>query len=192
MRPFHFVYSKILDWSASRFAVLWLSFISFFESIILPLPLQDLLLASMSLKNRSKAFYFALICTLASVLGAIIGYYIGIQAENYIVPLLANLGYESKFKDVQIYFQTYGIYIILIAGFSPIPFKLFTIAAGMMAMPIIPFVVFSLIARGARYFLIAFVVRKLGKMADTWLNKYIDWLGYLLIIIITFFVWYAY
>lgn len=192
MRPFHFVYSKILDWSASRFAVLWLSFISFFESIILPLPLQDLLLASMSLKNRSKAFYFALICTLASVLGAIIGYYIGFQAENYIVPLLANLGYESKFKDVQIYFQTYGIYIILIAGFSPIPFKLFTIAAGMMAMPIIPFVVFSLIARGARYFLIAFVVRKLGKMADTWLNKYIDWLGYLLIIIITFFVWYAY
>ena len=59
-------------------------------------------------------------------------------------------------------------------------------------MPIIPFVAFSLIARGSRYFLISYLVRKLGKMADTWLNKYIDWLGYFLIIIIAFIVWYAY
>ena len=192
MRPFHSIYNKVLDYSSSRFAFLWLSVISFLESIILPVPLQDLLLASMSLRNRSKAFYFASICTVASVLGAILGYYIGVQAENHILPILINLNYESKFETAQIYFQTYGIYIILIAGFSPIPYKIFTIAAGMMSMPLLPFVVFSLIARGARYFLISFLVRKFGKMADAWLNKYIDWLGYLLIIVIALFIWYEY
>jgi len=192
MRPFHSIYNKILDYSSSRFAILWLSAISFLESIILPVPLQDLLLASMSLRNRSKAFYFAAICTIASVLGAVLGYYIGIQAENHILPILINLDYESKFETAQMYFQTYGIYIILIAGFSPIPYKVFTIAAGMMSMSLLPFVVFSLIARGARYFLISFLVRKFGKMADAWLNKYIDWLGYLVIITIALFIWYEY
>ena len=192
MRPFHLIYNKILDYSSSRFAILWLSAISFLESIILPVPLQDLLLASMSLRNRSKAFYFAAICTIASVLGAVLGYYIGIQAENHILPILINLNYESKFETAQMYFQTYGIYIILIAGFSPIPYKVFTIAAGMMSMSLLPFVFFSLIARGARYFLISFLVRKFGKMADAWLNKYIDWLGYLLIIAIALFLWYEY
>ncbi len=192
MRPFQSIYNKILDYSSSRFAILWLSAISFLESIILPVPLQDLLLASMSLRNRSKAFYFAAICTIASVLGAVLGYYIGIQAENHILPILINLNYESKFETAQMYFQTYGIYIILIAGFSPIPYKVFTIAAGMMSMSLLPFVVFSLIARGARYFLIAFLVRKFGKMADAWLNKYIDWLGYLVIIAIALFIWYEY
>ena len=192
MRPFHSIYNKILDYSSSRFAILWLSAISFLESIILPVPLQDLLLASMSLRNRSKAFYFAAICTIASVLGALLGYYIGVQAENHILPILINLDYESKFETAQMYFQTYGIYIILIAGFSPIPYKVFTIAAGMMSMSLLPFVVFSLIARGARYFLISFLVRKFGKMADAWLNKYIDWLGYLVIIAIALFIWYEY
>jgi len=191
MRPFHFVYSKILDWSASRFAILWLSLISFLESSILPIPLQDLLLASMVLKKRSKAFYFATICTVASVIGAIVGYYIGVYAINLIMPMLNKFNYIPELYAAEKYFNTYGIWIILIAGFSPIPYKLFTITAGMMAMPIIPFVVFSLIARGARYFLISYLVRKLGKMADTWLNKYIDWLGYLLIIIIVFLLLYA-
>ena len=191
MRPFHFIYSKILDWSASRFAILWLSLISFLESSILPLPLQDLLLASMVLKKRSKAFYFAAICTVASVIGAIVGYYIGVYAINLIMPMLNKFNYIPELYAAEKYFNTYGIWIILIAGFSPIPYKLFTITAGMMAMPIIPFVVFSLIARGARYFLISYLVRKLGKMADTWLNKYIDWLGYLLIIIIVFLLLYA-
>ena len=191
MRPFHFIYSKILDWSASRFAILWLSLISFLESSILPLPLQDLLLASMALKKRSKAFYFATICTVASVIGAIVGYYIGVYAINLIMPMLNKFNYIPELYTAEKYFNTYGVWIILIAGFSPIPYKLFTITAGMMAMPIIPFVVFSLIARGARYFLISYLVRKLGKMADTWLNKYIDWLGYLLIIIIVFLLLYA-
>ena len=192
MRPFHSLYNKILDWSSSRFAILWLSLISFLESSILPYPIQDLLLASMSLKNRSKAFYFAAICTLSSVLGAVVGYYIGIYAINLIMPILEKFHYLPKLYIAENYFNTYGIWIILIAGFSPIPYKLFTVTAGMMAMPIIPFVVFSIIARGARYFLISYLVRKFGKKTDAWLNKYIDRLGYLLIIIVALGIWYVY
>ena len=184
MRPFYTLYNKILEWSSSRFAVIWLAIISFLESSILPYPIQDFLLASMSLKNRSKAFYFAAICTIASVLGGIAGYYIGVYAIVKIGPILANLGYESKIELLKSYFETWDIWFILVAGFSPIPYKLFTITAGILGMSIFPFIALSLISRGARYFLISYLVRKFGKRADAWLNKYIDRLGYALIVII--------
>ena len=192
MRPFYTLYNKILEWSSSRFAVIWLATISFLESSILPYPIQDFLLASMSLKVRNRAYYFAIICTLSSVLGAIAGYYIGIYAISLIMPLLDTMNYLPELHKAEKYFNTYGIWIILIAGFSPIPYKLFTISAGMMSMPLLPFVIFSLVARSARYLLIAFLVRKFGKRADAWLNKYIDRLGYVLIVIIVLGIWYAY
>ena len=192
MRPFHTLYNKILDWSSSRFAILWLSLISFLESSILPYPIQDLLLASMSLKNRSKAYYFATICTISSVLGAIAGYFIGVYAINFIMPMLDKLNYLPELYSAEQLFNNYGVLIILIAGFSPIPYKLFTISAGMMSMPLLPFVAFSIIARGARYFLISLLVRKFGKKTDAWLNKYIDRLGYLLIIVVALGIWYVY
>ena len=192
MRPFHTLYNKILDWSSSRFAIFWFSLISFLESSILPYPIQDLLLASMSLKNRSKAYYFATICTISSVLGAIAGYFIGVYAINFIMPMLDKLNYLPELYSAEQLFNNYGVLIILIAGFSPIPYKLFTISAGMMSMPLLPFVAFSIIARGARYFLISLLVRKFGKKTDAWLNKYIDRLGYLLIIVVALGIWYVY
>ena len=192
MRPFYTLYNKILEWSSSRFAVIWLATISFLESSILPYPIQDFLLASMSLKVRNRAYYFAIICTLSSVLGAIAGYYIGIYAINLITPLLDTMNYLPELHKAELYFNTYGIWIILIAGFSPIPYKLFTISAGMMSMPLLPFVIFSLVARSARYLLIAFLVKKFGKRTDAWLNKYIDRLGYALIVIVVLGIWYAY
>jgi membrane protein YqaA with SNARE-associated domain len=192
MRPFYTLYNKILQWSTSRFAIFWLATISFLESSILPYPIQDILLASMSLKNRNRAYYFAIICALSSVLGAIAGYYIGIYAINLIMPLLDTMNYLPELHKAEHYFNTYGIWIILIAGFSPIPYKLFTISAGMMSMPLLPFLIFSLVARSARYLLIAFLVRKFGKRADAWLNKYIDRLGYVLIVIVVLGIWYAY
>ena len=192
MRPFYTVYNKILEWSSSRFAVIWLATISFLESSILPLPIQDFLLASMSLKNRPKAFYFATICTIASVLGGIVGYYIGAELIEQIGPILVDLGYESKMEGIKIKFLKYGIWFTLVAGFSPFPYKIFTISAGWMSMSLFPFIAFSLISRGARYLLIAFLVRKFGKPADAWLNKYIDRLGYALIVIVFLGIWYVY
>ena len=163
MRPFYTLYNKILEWSSSRFAVIWLAIISFLESSILPYPIQDILLASMSLKRRNRAYYFAIICTLSSVLGAIAGYYIGIYAINLIMPLLDTMNYLPELHKAEQYFNTYGIWIILIAGFSPIPYKLFTISAGMMSMPLLPFVIFSLIRTQCSLFVDCFSGKKVWK-----------------------------
>ncbi|HJP12102.1 MAG TPA: YqaA family protein [Gammaproteobacteria bacterium] len=192
MRPFNTLYKKVLEWSSSRYAIAWLGTISFLESFIFPYPVQDFLLASMSLNNINKAYFFAFFCTISSVIGAIVGFYIGIYALEYITPLLAKMNQLSSLQVADEWFNKYGVWIILVAGFSPVPYKIFTISAGMLSMPLLPFVLISLIARSARYFLIAFLVRKFGKQCDAWLNKYIDRLGYLLIFVVILGLWYAY
>jgi len=192
MRLFHYPYQKVLKYSKSQFAIYWLCAISFIESFILPLPLQDVLLASMSLQKRNKAYYYALFCTLSSVSGAMIGYYLGVYFIDLLLPFIEKFGYLSQLNQAESWFIKYGVWIILIAGFSPVPYKIFTIAAGMLSMALLPFILFSLIARAARYFLIAFLVRKFGKQCDAWLNKNIDRLGYILIVIIAIGLWYVY
>jgi len=192
MRLFHYPYQKVLSYSKSKFAIYWLCAISFLESFILPLPLQDVLLASMSLQERNNAYKYALFCTLSSVIGAIIGYLLGVYAIDWLMPLITQWGYISDFVRAENWFVDYGIWVILIAGFSPVPYKIFTIVAGMLSMALSPFLLFSLFARGARYFLIALLVRKFGKQCDAWLNKYIDRLGYVIIVVIAIGLWYVY
>ena len=146
----------------------------------------------MSLQERNNAYKYALFCTLSSVIGAIIGYLLGVYAIDWLMPLITKWGYISDFVRAENWFVDYGIWVILIAGFSPVPYKIFTIVAGMLSMALAPFLLFSLFARGARYFLIAFLVRKFGKQCDAWLNKYIDRLGYVVIVIIVIGLWYVY
>ena len=191
MRLFHYPYQKVLQYSKSQFAIYWLCSISFLESFILPLPLQDVLLASMSLQRQEQAYKYALFCTLSSVFGAIFGYFLGVYAIDYLMPLIENWGYVDDFNRTKNWFTIHGIWVILIAGFSPVPYKIFTIVAGILSMALIPFVFFSFFARGARYFLIAMLVRKFGKQCDAWLNKYIDRLGCVLVIVIAILIWYV-
>ncbi len=191
MRPFNVLYNKVLEWSSSRYAIIWLGTISFLESFIFPYPVQDFLLASMSLKNINKAYFFAFFCTISSVIGAIVGFYIGIYALDLVTPFLEKINQLSSLKTAEDWFDNYDVWIILIAGFSPVPYKIFTIGAGMLSMPLLPFVLLSLIARSARYLLIAFLVIKFGKRADAWLNKYVDRLGYLLIFLVILGIWHA-
>ncbi|KAA0441918.1 MAG: DedA family protein [Candidatus Thioglobus sp.] len=184
MRLFSQLYQKILDWAQSKYALYWLAFISFVESFILPYPPPDVLLAPMALKRANKAYQFALLCTVFSVLGGVVGYYIGAFLLDIIKPLLLKLHYIDELQIIQGWFAQYGIWIIIIAGFSPIPYKIFTIGAGVANMAFLPFIGISLLARGARFFLVAFFIKKFGSACDIWLKKYIDYLGYVLIIII--------
>jgi Predicted membrane protein len=92
---------------------------------------------------------------------------------------------------VERWFDEYGFWVVGVAAFSPIPYKLATITAGTMSMSILPFIIISLIARGARYYLVAALVRAYGKQCDKWLQKYIDRLGYALIAVIVIGAWYA-
>jgi membrane protein YqaA with SNARE-associated domain len=183
MNIFSKIYLCVLNWAESKYAIYWLSVISFLESFILPYPPPDLILAPMAFKRPKRAYFFALVCTLTSVLGGVFGYFIGIYAYELLLPFLQKMDYLQALEKAKEWFYVYDIWIIAIAGFSPVPYKIFTISAGILLMPLLPFILISLLARGLRYYLICFLVKKFGKSADVWLQKHIDTLGYVLIII---------
>ncbi len=189
MNLFSQIYLRVLNWAESQYAVYYLSVVSFLESSILPYPPPDVLLAPMALKQPDKAYKFAFICTVTSVLGGLAGYLLGEVLLQFL------LGFElvkpETVEMVKKWFDDYGFWVVGVAAFSPIPYKLATITAGTMSMAILPFIVISLIARGARYYLVSALVRAYGKQCDEWLQKYIDRLGYILIVVIAISAWYA-
>jgi membrane protein YqaA with SNARE-associated domain len=191
MQIFSKLYVQVLSWSDKKYAPLYLALLSFFESFILPYPPPDILLAPMALKKPNKSYQFALICLFFSVLGGIVGYLIGALALDIIYPYLDKWHYLNKLTIVQSWFDEYGILIILIAGFSPMPYKIFTLSAGITSMAFIPFVFMSILARGMRFFLVAFLIKKFGSACDIWLEKNINRLGYGLIIVIILWIIYA-
>jgi len=138
----------------------------------------------MSLVVPERWVRFALITTIASVLGGIFGYFIGIWASDWFEPWLANGGYAERFEQAKVLFKTWGVWAVLVAGFSPIPYKLFTITAGLLSMAFAPFVVASLVGRGVRFFLVAGLVAKAGPRMEPTILKYIEWLGWLVVVLL--------
>lgn len=189
MQIFSRLYQKALDWAQSQFAIYWLSVVSFLESSVLPYPPPDIILAPMVLKRPHKAYYFALITTLFSVLGGLAGYFLGEILLNFLLAI--ELIKPEAITSVKGFFDQYGIWVVGIAAFSPIPYKLATITAGSLSMALLPFIIISILARGARYYLVAGLVKTYGTQCDQWLQKYIDRLGYGLIVVVIFGVWYV-
>ena len=137
------------------------------------------MLAPMCLANPDKAWRFAWITTITSVLGGLLGYAIGALAFEAISPWLQEQprywnGYQSALE----WFDTWGILAVFIAGFSPIPYKVFTVAAGVLSMALIPFALASIVGRGARFFLVAALMRWGGARMEAQLHKYVDRLGW--------------
>ena len=189
MKIFSRLYQKALDWAQSKYAIYWLSVVSFLESSVLPYPPPDVILAPMALKQPNKAYYYALVCTITSVLGGLVGYLLG---KTLLAFLLKYGLIEATMVDTaKTWFDQYNIWLVGLAAFTPLPYKLATITAGTMNMAILPFVLISLLARGARYYLEVFLVKKFGSQADIWLQKHIDRLGYALIIIVILGIWYV-
>ena len=184
------LYQAILAWSEKKSAIYYLWFLSWIEAFILPYPPPDVLLAPLALKNPHQAYQLALMTTVFSVIGGVVGYGLGYFAYDFIMPWLEKMHYINKIDTLKDWFNQYGLWTIAIAGFSPVPYKLFTIMAGFLNMLLLPFIVISLLSRGARFFLVVFLVKKLGKQCDIWLKKYIDYLGYsvLLLAILTYVV----
>ena len=136
------------------------------------------MLAPMCLAKPKKSFYFALLTTVGSVVGGVFGYLIGLFSFELIEPLIEMLNYTEKLEHVMVWFTEWGFWAILIAGFSPIPYKFFTIAAGMLSMLFVPFVFASIIGRGARFFLVAFLVSLGGDTLRHKLNDYVEMIGW--------------
>ena len=150
---------------------------SFTESSIFPVP-PDVLLAPMTLARPEHGGRFALLTPVASVLGGLLGYLIGYAAIEAVTPLLHRVDYWRHFVTAQDWFARYGFWAIFAAGFTPIPYKVFTIAAGAAHMGLLPFALGSVIGRGARFLLVAGLVRWGGAPIEHHIRRYIDGLGW--------------
>ena len=160
-----------------------LSMLSFAESSFFPIP-PDVMLAPMAMRIPDKAFWFAFLTTVFSVLGGIAGYAIGYFAFDLIADWMQTTKYWESYLHAREWFTEWGVWVVFIAGFSPIPYKLFTITAGVMVQPLLPFILASFVGRGSRFFLVAGIVKYAGPRIEPMLLKYIEWLGWLFVFIL--------
>jgi len=182
MKIFQTLYAKVMLWARHRYAPVYLGCLSFVESCVLPFPPPDVMLAPMSLAKPDRAWRFATITTIASVLGGLLGYLIGMTFFSVLEPYLHSHGYWPNYLLAKQAFFDYGPWAIIIAGFSPIPYKIFTISAGALGMALLPFVLASFVGRGARFFLVAGLMRWGGEEMEAKLKQYVDWLGWLVVV----------
>ena len=181
MKLFSTIYDKVLGWSRHKHAQWYLGGLSFAESSFFPIP-PDVMLAPMSLARPHQAWRFAHITTLASVVGGVFGFLIGVFAFEMIEPLLHSTGYWHHYERAVAWFHDWGFWAVLLAGFSPIPYKIFTISAGALGMAFLPFLLASAVGRGARFYLVAGLMRWGGERMERTLRLYIDRIGWVLIL----------
>ena len=174
------LYLRVMQWSRHPKAVWFLGGLSFAESSFFPIP-PDVMLAPMSLAQPARALWYAWVTTIMSVLGGVFGYLIGLWAFDAISGWLQTSHYWGSFQTAQAWFGTWGFWAVLIAGFSPIPYKVFTIAAGVAGMPLLPFVMASIVGRGGRFFLVALLMRWGGARMEAVLEQWVDRLGWILV-----------
>lgn len=178
MQLFGALYDKVLGWARHRHAPWYLGGLSVAESSFFPIP-PDVMLAPMVLARPERAWSLAGLTTVASVVGGVIGYLLGMFAFQLVEPLLHRFGYWDTYLLARQWFGEWGFWVILfIGGFSPVPYKIFTITAGAVAMAVLPFVVGSLIGRGMRFFLVAALMRWGGTRVEPYLRRYVDRIGW--------------
>lgn len=185
------LYDWVLSWSESRWGWMALLFIALFEASWFPLP-PDVLLIALCLGATKRSFRFATICLVGSVIGAALGY--GIGHFLWITPsgdptALAALFYEyvfsiEKFQNVGALYDRFNFWIVFTAGFTPLPFKLFTIAGGMFDINFVMFMIASLVSRGMRFFLIAGLIWKFGAPIKVFIDKYFNMLATLFAVLL--------
>lgn len=183
------IYDWVLRWAEKPTAEIALFVLAFAESSFFPVP-PDVLLIPLVLGARKKWFRLALLVTVASALGGGFGYMVGhflwwSGAQQY--SGLAHFFFDhipgfsqQMFQSMQAQYSLYGFWIVFTAGFTPIPFKVFTISSGAFDLNVVTFMVASFISRGARFFLVAFLIYKFGEPIRNFIDKYFNWLALLL------------
>jgi membrane protein YqaA with SNARE-associated domain len=155
------LYDWVMGLAASRHAPSALFAVSFAESSFFPVP-PDVMLAPMVLARPDRAWRYAALCTLASVLGGCLGYAIGFYLQDLALWLMSLTGHAEGLDQFKCWYAEWGVWVILIKGLTPIPYKLVTIASGLAEFAFPVFVAASVVTRGARFFLVAAVVKKFG------------------------------
>lgn len=177
---FRGLYDRVLIWSRHRHARRYLFALSVTEATVFPVP-PDVMLAPMVLADRKSAWQLALLTTIASVLGGLLGYLIGLIAIEAVLPVIERLGHMPAYEAAVDAFRRFGVWFVILAGFSPIPFKIVTIAAGALGMPIAGFLFGALIGRGSRFFLVAGLIYAGGERAADNLREWINMLGWIVV-----------
>ncbi len=167
----HRLYQRVLALSAGPRAPLWLALVAFAESSVFPIP-PDVLLIPMALARPRRAWWLAGVCTVGSVLGAMLGYAIGaLLLQQLAMPLIRAYGYEAAFTAFTARYAEYGLWIILLKGLTPIPFKIVTLASGAAGYSFPAFVLACIVTRAARFFLVAALLRRYGDAVRVFVER---------------------
>ncbi len=170
----------VVGWAQSPAGATALFFLAFAESSFFPVP-PDVLLIAMAILRPEEAFWLALICSAGSILGGVLGFYLGWLGGR---PLLNRFFSQEKIHAVKKAFEKYEVWAIAIAGFTPIPYKVFTISAGTFDIPFRPFLAASAVSRSARFFLVSSVIYLWGETMKLFLEKYFNWLTLAFVILL--------
>jgi len=176
------LYQRAMGWAVHPHRERYLVGVSIFESFIFPLP-TALLMIPMVIATPDKAIRLATITTLMSVFGAVVGYLLGWGAMSLIEPWITQMGWTEQLESAKAEFAIYGVLAVGIGAFTPAPFKIFTLTAGMLSMSFIPFLLVSLVGRGAHFYLIALLMAWAGPRMEPVVRKYIEWLGWSIVVL---------
>lgn len=172
--PLRRLYHWVLDWAHRPGGPAALFGIAAVESFIFPIP-PDVLLIPLALGNPRRALRFAALCTVGSVLGAMLGYLIGVGLyESVGAPIMEMYGYADEYAAIGRAYRDNLVLALGTAGFTPIPFKVFTIAAGGFQVPFLPFVAVTAVSRGMRFFLVAGLIRVFGEPIRKFIERYFN------------------
>lgn len=178
------IYNYTLNLASKENALTWLFAISFIESSFFPIP-PDIMLIPMVLATPKRAYKIAGIATLASVLGGYFGYIIGLYGFELIAkPLLEFYGYMTQFAKFENYYHEYGAWIVFGAGITPFPYKIITIASGAVHLNLIVFTIASILARGIRFYLIAWLLKRYGTPMKSFIEKNLNLLSILFLLLL--------
>lgn len=178
------IYDSVFHLSKENGAIYWLFAIAFIESSFFPIP-PDVMLIPMILAAPKKAWSIAGVATAGSVIGAYLGYAIGFYFFQLIAePLLNFYGYLAKFNSFKDLYNQYGAWIVFGAGITPFPYKIITIASGVVHMNLIVFTIASIIARGMRFYLVAWLLKKYGETMREFIEKNLGWLSILFLLLL--------
>lgn len=178
------IYDSVFHLSKENSAIYWLFAIAFIESSFFPIP-PDVMLIPMILAAPKKAWSIAGVATVGSVIGAYLGYAIGFYFFQLIAePLLNFYGYLEKFNSFKDLYNQYGAWIVFGAGITPFPYKIITIASGVVHMNLIVFTIASIIARGMRFYLVAWLLKKYGETMREFIEKNLGWLSILFLLLL--------
>jgi membrane protein YqaA with SNARE-associated domain len=184
MKFFSSLYARMMRWSAHPHAPYYLAGVSFAESAFFPIP-PDIMLLSMGLAAPKRAWRYAWIATLFSVLGGVFGYLIGYYSMVLIEPYLLDSSYAATYLYVREWVDRCDLWMVMLAGFSPFPYKLFTITAGAMHLGFFyPFVLGSFFGRGLRFYIVASVLFFSGPGLEKHIRRFIDLIAWTLLLLI--------